>query len=93
MKTKLLAIYLLSVTSMVFGWLDAEVEDFYEGCVNNTPGELSHEKKKRYCACSTDLSTYIWTVDEVIRMIENGTLSKQKDFNTIVNHCAKRIGM
>ncbi len=93
MKTKLLTICLLLVTSQVFGWSDAEVESLNEGCVDATPSDLSHAKKKRYCACSSDLSTYIWTVDEVIKMTENGTLSKQKDFNKIVKHCAKKIGM
>ena len=41
----------------------------------------------------TNANPNLITVDEVIKMTENGTLPKQKDFNKIVKHCAKKIGM
>tara|TARA_B100000989_G_scaffold107016_1_gene78455 strand:+ start:1515 stop:1796 length:282 start_codon:yes stop_codon:yes gene_type:complete len=92
MKTKLLTIFLLLVTSQVFAWSDAEYVTFFKGCMGNTPSNLSYKKQKIYCTCSTDLVSYTWTVKEVQKMVLINTFSKQKDFKKIVARCAQKIG-
>ena len=69
-------------------WSFEELEAFNGGCLdqlNNTTTALAQAFE--YCGCSTSYVSQVFTVEEVIKMNNSGTLAKNEEVKAIAKYC------
>ena len=94
MKTKLLTICLLLVTSQVFAeninnippWKNNHVKEIHEECMQFSD-DLSYANKLRYCTCTTISTVETYTYKQVREKILKRIWTSDENFLKIASEC------
>ena len=71
---EIILIFFLTTSNNVYAWNDIDKSSFFNACFRGmtSDGTIPQTTATRYCNCSTNMISRLWTVKEMEDMIKKG---------------------
>ena len=87
---KIIIFVMFLIPNLLFAWSDKDKSTFFNSCFKGmmTDSNVAKTTAIRYCNCSTNMISRIYTVNEMHDMIKKGKWGlSNKDLNAISQWC------